>query len=169
MKLHLGCGNDYKEGWVNVDFINEVKADVYHDLNKFPYPFIDDSVDYLLMDNVLEHLPETIKVMEEIHRISKPGATIEIIVPLAPTMFAFRDPTHVKFFTYRSMDYFTEEDGLNFYSKARFKIKERKIIFHHKIRFLNGIINSNELLRKFICEFMSQLMPPTLISFKLKS
>ena len=35
MKLNLGCGTDYKEGWINVD-MGDCKCDVKHDLENFP-------------------------------------------------------------------------------------------------------------------------------------
>lgn len=168
MKLNLGCGNNYLEGWTNLDVSKEVKADFYHNLNNFPWPFKDNSFNEIFMDNVLEHLPDTISVMEEIHRVCKKNAIVDIIVPLAPTMFAFRDPTHVSFFTFRSMDYFTDDNTLNFYSNARFKIIERKIRFHHKLRFLNPLINIHPSFTKFTSEFFSQLFPPAFIEFKLE-
>ena len=47
-KLNLGCGEDYKEGYVNVDFHGHVNIDVQHDLNSIPYPFADNSFDHVL-------------------------------------------------------------------------------------------------------------------------
>ena len=44
MKLNLGCGKDYIDGWVNVDFYDDSKCDVTHDLEEFPWPWEDDSV-----------------------------------------------------------------------------------------------------------------------------
>ena len=55
-RLNAGCGNNYKEGYVNLDILDNVKKDVKHDLNEFPYPFNDDEFDYILLDNTLEHL-----------------------------------------------------------------------------------------------------------------
>ena len=74
MKLNLGSGLDIKKGWVNVDLDKRNGADVEHDLEKFPYPFKDNSVDKILMDNSLEHLEYTIAVMRELHRICKNGS-----------------------------------------------------------------------------------------------
>lgn len=34
VKINLGCGNEYKKGWINVDFNKEVKADICADLSK---------------------------------------------------------------------------------------------------------------------------------------
>ena len=33
-RLNLGCGPDYRKGWVNVDIRKDIKADIVH--NNFP-------------------------------------------------------------------------------------------------------------------------------------
>lgn len=81
LKLNLGCGSDYKKGWTNVDNYAEYKTDKQLDLDVLPYPWKTNTVDYIYMDNVLEHLEEPVKVLRECARILKPGGTLEVIVP----------------------------------------------------------------------------------------
>lgn len=54
MKLNLGCGGDVRHGWINVDLFVDVpgvtKADVA------ALPFQPESVEYILAQDVLEHL-----------------------------------------------------------------------------------------------------------------
>jgi ubiquinone/menaquinone biosynthesis C-methylase UbiE len=169
-RLNLGCGVNIEKDSINLDMVKLKGVNVTHNLNIFPYPFKDNTFDEVFADNVLEHLNDLNKVMEELSRICKEKAIIEIIVPLAPTMFAFRDPTHKLFFTYRTFEYYTkEETSLNHYTKARFKILERKIIFHNRLNFLTKIINIHQKLTKFTTEFFSQLFPPAFLKIKLKN
>jgi hypothetical protein len=42
-KLHLGCGTNIKKDWINLDFVKLKGVEVVHDLNKFPYPFKDNT------------------------------------------------------------------------------------------------------------------------------
>jgi len=123
-KVNLGCGKDILPGWVNVDKLKNDGVDICWDLNKFPYPFTDNSVDYVLMKHVLEHLDDVIRVIEEVYRILKPYGQVEIIVPYFRHKNAFTDPTHKHFFTEDSMNYFTDSAFFNFYTRARFKIIE---------------------------------------------
>ena len=83
--LDLGCGKRKRKGAIGVDISEDTDADVIHDnnLNVFPYPFVDNEFDYVYADNVIEHLDNVVKVLEELHRISKNGATIKIIVPFS--------------------------------------------------------------------------------------
>ena len=127
-KLHLGCGKKILKGWVNLDIVKGKGVDVVHNLEKFPYPFKENTFNEILADNVIEHLADIIKVMEELHRIGKNGCIVKIIVPYYNHHFAYQDPTHKHFFTLDSFDYFTKDSGYNYYSGARFEIVDRKLI-----------------------------------------
>ena len=62
-KLNLGCGIDYQEGFINVDFHSHINIDVVHDLNCFPYPFKDGEFDYIVASHILEHLDKPFLLM----------------------------------------------------------------------------------------------------------
>jgi len=65
-----------------------------------------------------------------------------IEVPHVKGLDAFRDPTHKNFFTISTMNYFTVNSGWAYYSKARFKIIRRRIIFKNKwCDWLEKIVN----------------------------
>jgi len=81
MKLNIGCGRDIREGWVNLDINKTSGVDVVHNLNEFPYPFKENSLDEVLAIDVFEHVDDLILVLEELFRICKPGATIKAVVP----------------------------------------------------------------------------------------
>jgi predicted SAM-dependent methyltransferase len=104
--LDLGCGNRKKEGSVGVDLNPGTNADIIHDLNVFPYPFEDSAFEKIYADNVIEHLDNVVKVMEELYRISKPEGIIIIKVPFFRSRYAFIDPTHKHYFTTESFTYF---------------------------------------------------------------
>jgi SAM-dependent methyltransferase len=151
VKLHLGCGQVYKPGWVNCDLNRDVRADVYFDLDAFPWPFRDDFADEILLDQVMEHLADTLKVMTEIHRVLKPGGIVRIQVPYAKSDCAFQDPTHRQFFTERTMDYFTENCPYNYYTRCRFKLLRAELTTMNLTRRLRirNLIPFRNVLRWF--------------------
>ena len=51
MKLHLGCGDEYREGWVNVDHLSPL-ADERVDLSVFPWPWEDNVADEIYLEQV---------------------------------------------------------------------------------------------------------------------
>ena len=103
-RLNLGCGNDYREGWVNHDYLPHVKADVYFDLNKYPYPLKAGQFDGVYASHVIEHLDRPIRALEEIHRVLKPGG---ILVMKSPHFSrGFTDPTHKSGFSVHFFEYF---------------------------------------------------------------
>ena len=97
-KLNLGCGPDIREGWDNVDIQKGKGILKSFNLNKFPYPFEDNSYEIIYLNNVLEHLSEPDKVIDELWRISKKEGIIEIIVPHYTNKGAYSDMQHKHFF-----------------------------------------------------------------------
>lgn len=71
-RLNLGSGNDYREGWVNVDVAGDYRVDVIADLSK-PFPFAADSVDEILASDIVEHFTkeEGEKFLRECYRVLK--------------------------------------------------------------------------------------------------
>ena len=92
--LNLGCGENKKAGYVNLDWQEAVQADVVHDLNRFPYPFSDDTFDVIGAFHVIEHLDRPFAVMKELHRMLKPGGMLQIRVPRFSRGFTHAEHSH---------------------------------------------------------------------------
>ncbi len=58
VRVNLGCGLDYREGWINVDWnpTGSLRVDRTFNLEDVPWPFETSSVDYLLASHVIEHV-----------------------------------------------------------------------------------------------------------------
>jgi SAM-dependent methyltransferase len=97
--LDVGCGVKKWPGAVGLDISSDTAADVVHDLNEFPYPFADDSFDQILMQDVIEHVTHPIRVMDELHRLTRPGGRIQLRTPHFSSMLAYSDPTHTHYFS----------------------------------------------------------------------
>jgi predicted SAM-dependent methyltransferase len=132
-KLHLGCGTDYKKGYINVDINKKVKTDIIHDLEKYPYPFKDNEFDKIIMKHVLEHLNDTVKTLKELERIINKKGIIKIEVPYYKNKGAFRDPTHKRFFTEDMFPEYFNEDFKIIKNELRCKGRFRKFIPFKKL------------------------------------
>jgi SAM-dependent methyltransferase len=123
--LDVGCGSSKRANAVGIDKSPYPNVDIVCDLERFPWPIGNSSFDVIVCKHVLEHLRDVVGVMEEIHRIARPGAKVIIEVPHFSHPDAFRDPTHIHFFSYFSFDYFTGSPLYPEYTKARFKIVKK--------------------------------------------
>ena len=103
MKLNLGCSDDVRPGWVNVDRCPP--ADQIVDLEG-PWPWPDSSVDEILAQDVIEHLRDKIHTMNELWRVLRPSGHVTIGVPTTDGCGAFQDPTHVSYWNHRSFLYY---------------------------------------------------------------
>ena len=79
-KLHIGCGKNHLDGWVNIDvFPAPLAMNVLWGL-----PFADGSARYVFVSHMLEHLffPRDVKpFLAELRRVLAPGGTVRIVVP----------------------------------------------------------------------------------------
>ena len=80
LKLHIGCGNNLKPGYVNIDEHNP-KADVRIPIQRLAYP--NGSVERIEGYMVLEHLTpaDTRLFLRNAHGMLEPGGTLILEVP----------------------------------------------------------------------------------------
>src|SRR2546427_271185 len=96
----------------------------------------DNAIEEVVAIHLLEHLPDTIRVMEELHRITRDRATVTIEVPHYKHSNAYKDPTHVRFFTEGSFDYFGADER-SYYTHARFRVANvQKVYEYHVDRYI---------------------------------
>ncbi|MFW9873618.1 MAG: methyltransferase domain-containing protein [Candidatus Thorarchaeota archaeon] len=167
----MGCGRDIKKGYMNVDIADLAGVDVVCDLEVFPWPFKDNEFDEVYCSHILEHVKNLTRTLEEIHRICKPGAKIRILGPYFAGQGAYNDPTHTKFFTYRTFEYYRRG---KYYSTANFITLRRKIFFFSTKRFMKSkfysvpfdfFINSFPMIyQRFFC----WIFPASEINYLLK-
>jgi predicted SAM-dependent methyltransferase len=82
IKLHLGCGPNHKDGWVNIDLF-QPDADLQLDLRD-PWPFPDGSASQIYSEHVFEHFEYATEVphfLSESLRILQPGGIFDVGVP----------------------------------------------------------------------------------------
>jgi len=79
---------------INVDNRELCEPDVLWDLEKFPYPWEDSSVDKIIMSHVLEHLEDPSAVLLECSRILKWGGLVEMSVHHCSHDLALGDRFH---------------------------------------------------------------------------
>lgn len=146
--LDIGCGKNKYQGKntdtvVGLDKFPLEDIDVIWDLEKIPLPFKDNEFDMIIANHVLEHVKNFFPLMVEIHRIIKPSGIIRIKVPFFTSDTAFTNPTHIRFFTYTTFEYFESGHFESQYAKRKFKIINRKINFmkNPKYSAFNKIIN----------------------------
>jgi hypothetical protein len=136
--LHLGSGRKGHPDAVNVDLVASTNPDVVHNLDRRPWPFLDNRFREVWAYDVIEHLDDVVATMEEIHRVCAPGARVRITVPHFSCANAFTDVTHRHFFSQASFHYFTRENELSFYTECQFKRIESRIVFRPTL--LNKIV-----------------------------
>jgi len=129
--LDVGCGNNKIPGAVGIDIVSGTQADIVHDLNQIPWPLESNMFEFIRLWSVLEHLRDVVGVLREVHRVARPGATVIIGTPHFSSVSAYRDPTHLHFFSAAFLDYFLEDSELGrrfgFYSDIRFRLDERRV------------------------------------------
>lgn len=169
-KLNVGCGTDIRPGFINLDKDPFPGVDKVHDLDTFPYPFKANQFTEIHCHQVLEHVEDVFKVMNELWRISAPGAVIYIDVPHFSGLNAVTDVSHKHFFSSASLDFFQKGKVNNYFnaiSKVNFRIVSKRIVYSHNaiLRMFNPLVNLN---RKFYERFLAYIFPSQLLYFRLR-
>lgn len=146
--LDLGCGteprNPFKASELyGVDIRGNLKGNIRQaDLSAGPIPFEDNMFDFCTAFDFLEHIPRNtwpegklrlafIELMNEIHRVLKPGGVFLHFTPAFPSKEAFQDPTHVNIISEDTMPkYFCEPfcwaKQLGYGFNKRFELVEQR-------------------------------------------
>lgn len=107
MRLNLGAGSRLMFDAVNVDRVQLPGIDEVWDLDQCPWPWGEDAIEAIHARDVFEHVADAVKFMAECHRVLKRGGELWI---RTPNIFlslgdAFTDPTHRRFPTWNTFDY----------------------------------------------------------------
>lgn len=80
VRVNIGCGDNKLPGWHNFD-INPKFGEVLDICN--PLPWVDLSVDRILIEHVLEHVtgPQGFRFLKEAYRVLTAGGVLRICVP----------------------------------------------------------------------------------------
>jgi SAM-dependent methyltransferase len=134
IKIDLGAGRVKRPGFISADRIPSDGVDIVCDAEK-PLPFLDNTVDEIFSRHLFEHIRNLVQLFEEVHRVCKPGARVVINVPYYTSIKAYKDPTHVTFFTERTFEYFEGKNWENFDFPFRGNFRIRKIEYLYQRPF----------------------------------
>ena len=114
IRLDLACGDNKRPDdqfgkWLGVDIIKLPNVDIVHDLEVYPWPIKDKSVDEIFCSHYIEHTKDLMKFMNECHRILKDTGKMAIIAPYYNSVRAWQDPTHVRAISEFTFMYFNKE------------------------------------------------------------
>jgi SAM-dependent methyltransferase len=163
LKLNLGCGRRHLPGYVNVDKQALCEPDEIADLEQLPWQWESDSIDEVVLTHVLEHLGQEtaifLGIMNELHRVLRPGGEAHIRVPHPRSDTFVADPTHVRPITPLGLSLFSQRlnrewagkgasnTPLGFYLGIDFELVNTEYSLTQKwaIKRRNDEINDDEL------------------------
>lgn len=128
--LNLGCGFIHIKGADNADNNPDCKPQLVFDINDERWPIDTETYGWVVMMNVLEHLSDGLHAIGEAWRVLKPGGHLDIVVPHWLHKSSIEDPTHVRFFSHQSAEYWkatTYTRNTSWYSSARFDFSTENI------------------------------------------
>lgn len=100
VRLNLGCGDDYRDDWHNVDIDPAVNPDDTLDASDTPWPFPSNHFKRIDAWHVLEHVDAV--PWGELARVLAADGVLELRYPIGHTRF--EDTTHEQFWNYNSAE-----------------------------------------------------------------
>ena len=97
--LDIGCSRNKIKGAIGLDGDLDSNADIICNLEK-NFPLKNNIFDKVYCKHLLEHLNDPANIIQEIHRVAKPGARVLIEVPHFSSHTAYSDLTHKRYFSF---------------------------------------------------------------------
>jgi len=134
--INIGSGKDFNKSYLNIDISPETHPDIIYDITQ---PFkkenlifetlrfgkvqlSENSIDTIVCNDVLEHLPDLVSAMTTCIKLLKPGGKMKIKVPYDLSYGAWQDPTHVRAFNEESWRYYSDWSWYIGWIDASFKV-----------------------------------------------
>lgn len=117
----LGGAFNCPEGWEPVDLATGV------DLRE-RWPWEDSSVGAFRAFDLLEHLPDKMHSLSEMHRCLVPGGWALTFTPSALGVGAFQDPTHCSYWVKNSFKYVTERSHAAFIRNETVRFQAMRLV-----------------------------------------
>jgi ubiquinone/menaquinone biosynthesis C-methylase UbiE len=169
--LDIGCGRNKISNSTGLDQNQYDGVDIIANLEeKLPIP--NETFDLVFANQVLEHIIDLDNLLMEIHRVLRPGGQLLAHVPYFRSSWAYIDPTHKRFFTLNTLDYYVVNTW--FYNNYRFtdigfsKI-EKFLDTDYKSSLARKLFTSFALKnpQKFENSLLSFVFPFEQLSFKM--
>ena len=128
-KLHVGCGDNYRRGWVNLDGNPGVEPDIVHDLEE-PWPFEADRFEHVEAHHVVEHLQDPEFFFCEAARVLKPDGALVVAIPIG--INAVTDLDHEHEWTFDTFEQFSREHRRPWDPEVPFDLIARDINIWHE-------------------------------------
>ena len=170
MKLNLGCGAKKEPGYINVDRGAGHHPDQVWDLNSYPYPWPNESIDEVRMRHVLEHLDNIIAAMDEIWRILKFHKRVHLEVPYVTHFQAIGHPQHKHFFhwgTFGWLDVASRgKPGIESYTNKYYRVVQNRLVFEGELKKFEQMFNTNPVL--YNGSILAKLLPAAVLDIVLE-
>jgi len=149
--LNMGCGDDRRPGTIGCDVsLAAGGADLVCDLNHVPYPFRPDTFDRVICQDVIEHVEDIPRTLEEIHRICRAGARVEIRTPHFTNKDGYTDPTHRHQLAAGSFDFCVAGRTMPGVKCAvRYRLIRRRLAFYRAYRLLGLAALANRFTSRY--------------------
>lgn len=129
-KIDLGCGAYKKKGFFGIDITNAAGVDLVLDIEKNKLPFADNQIEHIFTSHMFEHIKNYPFVLQEIFRVCKPDALLEIWTPYGKANEAFLfehdlffTETHFKYICYMQDRYFLgKKHGYFLWDKTQYNL-----------------------------------------------
>lgn len=170
--LDLGCGTSRVKNSIGVDININNKPDVIHDLNKFPYPFKNSTFTTIYCNNILFHLNDLFKVMEELHRILEDNGEVIVTSAYFRSPYAYHCPNTKNYFTVNTFNFFNP-NHIFFkkfqYVKIKFDVKKITFNENFKNNFIKSLVKiMANRYPSFYERYFSHIIPLDSVHYYLK-